>query len=74
MDWENRGKYWQIDHIYPMIEADLNDRVEFLAVNNWRNLQPLSAKDNISKHDEVTPEATKLFNKLKKEFSKKQAG
>ena len=72
MNWQNRGKYWQIDHIYPMIEADLNDRVEFLAVNNWRNLQPLSAKDNISKHDEVTPKARKLFNKLKKEFSKEK--
>ena len=74
MTWENYGEYWHIDHIYPLGRANHKDRVEFLAVNNWRNLQPLEAKANMEKGDQVFPEAQELFNKLKKEFSKKQAG
>lgn len=74
MTWGNYGKYWHVDHVYPLAAANVEDRVEFLAVVNWRNLQPLEGSENKSKNDEVTPEAQKLFNKLKKEFSKKQAG
>ena len=47
MSWENRGSYWQFDHIYPLNKANLRDRVEFLAVANWRNYQPLEAVENI---------------------------
>ena len=74
MTWGNYGEYWHIDHIYPLAAANLDDRAEFLAVNNWRNLQPLEAIANLKKNDKVTPEARRLFNKLKKEFSKKKAG
>ena len=68
MTWDNFGSYWQIDHIFPLAAANLEDRAEFLAVNNWRNLQPLEAKANIAKGDKVTPAAQKLFDKLFKEF------
>ncbi len=44
-----------------------------VAVNNWRNLQPLEAWENMSKSNKVTPEAQKLFNELKKIFSKGEA-
>ena len=69
MTWENWGTYWHVDHIFPLAAANKEDRAEFLAVNNWRNLQPLEAKANIAKGDKVTPAARKLFNKLVKEFS-----
>ena len=74
MTWDNHGRYWHLDHIFPLNAANLDDRVEFLAVNNWRNIQPLESIANLEKHDTITPEAQKLFNKLKKEFRKKQAG
>ncbi len=75
MTWDNWGEYWHIDHIYPFAAIpDKNDRSQILAVCNWRNLQPLTATANLKKGDKVTPEAQELFNKLKKEFSKKQAG
>ena len=75
MTWENWGENWHIDHIYPFAAIpDKNDRPQILATCNWRNLQPLTAKANMSKGDKVTPEAQELFNKLKKEFSKKKAG
>ena len=73
MTWDNWGSYWEVDHIYPIAAANLQDRVEFIAVNNWQNLQPLEAISNLKKGDKVTPKAQKLFNKLKKEFSKENA-
>lgn len=69
MTWKNWGDVWHLDHIYPLAEANLEDRVEFLAVNNWRNLQPLSVQENLEKADTVTPEAQELFDSLKEEFS-----
>ena len=64
MSWDNWGKVWQQDHIYPLSAARLEDRTEFLAVNNWRNLQPLTVKDNLLKGDIVTPAAQELFDSL----------
>lgn len=69
MTWENAGSYWHLDHIFPLAKANMENRVEYLAVSNWRNLQPLEAKANIAKGDKVTPAARRLFNKLVKEFS-----
>ena len=69
MTWDNWGTYWHLDHIFPLAKANMEDRVEYLAVSNWRNLQPLEEKANIAKGDKVTPAARRLFNKLVKEFS-----
>lgn len=69
MTWDNWGKVWEIDHNYPLAAADLKDRTETLAVVNWRNLQPLTIKENREKSDKVTLSAQRLFNKLVKEFS-----
>ena len=73
MTWNNWGTYWDVDHIYPLAKANLEDRVEFLAVNNWRNLQPLESGENNRKGDTVTPEAQKLFDDLKTQFLKEDA-
>ena len=70
MTRENLGTAWVIDHIYPLSKADLiGSRVEFLAANNWRNLQPLTPSENAAKKDGVTPEAQALFDSLVNEFS-----
>lgn len=68
MTWENHGTYWAIDHIFPLAHANLEDRTEFLAVVNWRNLQPLESRENERKGDTITPEAQELFDSLKEEF------
>ena len=68
MTWANYGKgagRWCIDHIYPLAKADLTNRVEFLAVANWRNQVPRWYLDNASKLATVTREAQKLFDDLR---------
>ena len=46
MSWINHGE-WHIDHIIPLASA--NTEAELLKLCHYRNLQPLLAKDNISK-------------------------
>lgn len=46
MSWENRSE-WHIDHIKPLAVATSEE--ELVALNRYTNLQPLWAKDNLSK-------------------------
>lgn len=50
MTWENHTIYgWHIDHIRPLSSFDLTNRVQFLEACHYTNLQPMWAKDNLSK-------------------------
>ncbi|MGI9460164.1 MAG: hypothetical protein ACR2NF_09215 [Pirellulales bacterium] len=64
MSWHNWGTVWELDHHYPLDAANLEDRTEFLVVNNWRNLQPLTCAENSKKSNTVTPTAQRLFDSL----------
>jgi hypothetical protein len=48
MTWENYGD-WHIDHIRPCASFDLTQPDQQRACFNYTNLQPLWAKDNLSK-------------------------
>lgn len=53
MNWYNYGK-WELDHIKPISEFDLTDRVQFLEACHYSNLQPLWKRDNIRKSNGKT--------------------
>jgi hypothetical protein len=48
MSWDNYGE-WHIDHILPCASFDLTDPEQQKKCFNYTNLQPLWAKDNLSK-------------------------
>lgn len=48
MSWDNYGD-WHVDHIRPCASFDLTDPEQQRACFNFKNLQPLWAKDNLSK-------------------------
>lgn len=52
MTFDNYGE-WHIDHIKPCASFDLTDPEEQRTCFNWVNLQPLWAKDNMSKGDKL---------------------
>jgi hypothetical protein len=55
MSWDNHGQYgWHIDHIKPLSSFDLTDRKQLLEACHYTNLQPLWAKDNLSKSDKIS--------------------
>jgi hypothetical protein len=50
MNWNNYGKYgWHIDHIRPCASFDLTKSSEQKRCFHYTNLQPLWAKENLSK-------------------------
>lgn len=51
MSWDNYGRYgWHIDHIKPCALFDLTNPEEQKQCFHYTNLQPLWAKDNLTKH------------------------
>lgn len=52
MNWDNRGLYgWHIDHIIPLSSAKTEEEVYKLC--HYTNLQPLWAKENLSKGNKI---------------------
>jgi len=54
MTWENWShKGWHVDHIYPLSKIDLTDPEQLKKACHYTNLQPLWARENLSKHDKI---------------------
>jgi hypothetical protein len=56
MTWQNYGRDgWHVDHIRPCASFDLIDSDQQKRCFHWTNLQPLWARDNLSKHAKWEP-------------------
>lgn len=52
MNWENWGPVWHVDHIIPISSGTKS--IELIAkLNHYKNLRPLLANENLSKHDKM---------------------
>lgn len=69
MTWENYGTEWHIDHIVPCSYFDLTKEENQRICFNYRNLQPLWARDNYKKSDEVPDNVEELVEFLKREIN-----
>lgn len=55
MTWKNYGPVWHVDHILPCTSFDLMKEDEQRRCFHFLNLQPLFAKENISKSNRILP-------------------
>ena len=55
MNWENVNE-WHIDHIRPCASFDLRNHEERVMCFHFTNLQPMWAKENLSKSSKYDPE------------------
>ena len=53
MTWENHGKVWHLDHIIPVSAIDLSKDENLKFAFHYRNFQPMFAKDNIKKSNNI---------------------
>jgi len=53
MTWSNYGIDWHIDHIKPLASFDLFDPTQRDIANNWSNLRPMFANENMAKGDKL---------------------
>jgi hypothetical protein len=53
MTWQNYGKAWHLDHVIPCASFDLTQEHERHRAFHYTNLQPLWAKENIRKSDNM---------------------
>ena len=57
MTWDNWSVHgWHIDHIVPLDNFSLENQEEFKKACHYTNLQPLWAKDNLSKGSKILQE------------------
>ena len=53
MSWDNYGTYWHVDHVLPCASFDHSDKKQVEICWHWTNLQPLEAKRNLAKSDNI---------------------
>jgi len=53
MNWDNFGILWQLDHIIPINQFNLENKNEQKICFNWTNLQPLYCEENRKKSDKL---------------------
>lgn len=68
MNWQNQGKYWDIDHVVPCKSFDLTKDSDIKKCFNWSNLRPMEKLANYRKNDKILPRTIKRHQKLVEKF------
>jgi hypothetical protein len=53
MNWDNYGKYWEVDHINPIENFNFSNESEIYECWNYKNLQPLTINENRTKRHKI---------------------
>lgn len=70
MELDNHGTVWQNDHVIPISKFNILDEDQCKLCFNWRNVMPLSEKDNLAKKNKIDTEQIKKHYTNLKEFHK----
>ena len=53
MTVEIYGKFWCVNHCYPLSKTNLSNGKDMYISTNWTNLRPMYIKDNIINGDKI---------------------
>ena len=70
MNWNNYGKYWDIDHVVPINSFDIQNEQKLKECFNWRNTRALDKEANYKKKDKIDDEYINNHQKDLQEFDK----
>lgn len=68
MSWDNYGSYWHMDHIRPCNSFDMTNKKDRLQCFNWKNIAPLEARENESKHCRVDYDTIEFYKERIESF------
>lgn len=53
MNWDNQGTYWDIDHVTPCSNFNLENEEEIKKCFNWKNIRPCEKIENYKKNNKI---------------------
>jgi hypothetical protein len=53
MNWDNQGTYWDIDHVIPCNNFNLENDEEIKKCFNWKNIRPCEKIENYKKNNKI---------------------
>jgi hypothetical protein len=53
MNWSNHGSYWEVDHIIPCDNFNMQDFEQQKLCFHYTNLQPLTITENRQKSNKI---------------------
>jgi hypothetical protein len=56
MNWDNYGKFWNIDHVIPISAFNVENIEEMQKAFNWKNTRAIYASKNFRKKDKISEE------------------
>lgn len=72
MNWSNYGSYWELDHIIPQNQFNLENVEEFKICWSLANLRPLTINNNRSRPKDGSDISEEIKNKILNQFIKKK--